>query len=651
MAAGQLSAANQPLTPRKKIAVIGAGFGGLGAAKLLKAEARHAWDIDVTVLESGQRVGGRACTLQLPDTGRVELGATWLHGLKGNPMYELALQYGLMNGSERKQAGASWGSSFYVREGHAQPLSGAQIAAAREAAKSFSASVEESFELATSNPRLTVGGHLQEKWRQIASRAGEMPGEDGQVFAEVWWWRELMQRLMDGCATTDHMLAAGLAAYEELPGPNVPVTSGYQALAMKLSEGVDIRYGCTVQKIAWNADGVEILCADRTTVCCDAVISTIPLGVLKANHEQLFEPQLPLHKIAAIQALGVGIVDKIFIHFEPTSDPQDAGSAAGPASLGQSIRSPVSSFAKVSEHMSAPQEAPAHPDSQPCMTSSKGSGSSKARTRGDAARSQHATAAPAAAAEVGSGRQQEGEPAAAAASQEQRSSPPVVSYHLLWRDSNLYAQDGAARAVDTPTSSPQNHTHQERATDSSRSQTEVSNDPGGEAKNASGIPSWAKGLCNLRFGGSEFVREAATATPSVALDAASAHSQAEAPGSDLDALDMEAASDAEVAQGISQAIRAFPALHRIPRRVRVLRSRWGSDPLSQGSYSYVAAGASLEDVARLAQPLIVDGPAGSTVPRVCFAGEATHVKFIGTTHGAYMSGQREARRLLKAFDL
>lgn len=70
---------------------------------------------------------------------------------------------------------------------------------------------------------------------QIASRAGEMPGEDGQVFAEVWWWRELMQRLMDGCATTDHMLAAGLAAYEELPGPNVPVTSGYQVQSPCLS--------------------------------------------------------------------------------------------------------------------------------------------------------------------------------------------------------------------------------------------------------------------------------------------------------------------------------------------------------------------------------------------------------------------------------
>ncbi len=63
---------------------------------------------------------------------------------------------------------------------------------------------------------------------QLAGQADGGPGGNSEVFAEVWWWRELMQRLMDGCATTGHMLAAGLAAYEELPGPNVPVTSGYQ---------------------------------------------------------------------------------------------------------------------------------------------------------------------------------------------------------------------------------------------------------------------------------------------------------------------------------------------------------------------------------------------------------------------------------------
>jgi len=32
---------------------------------------------------------------------------------------------------------------------------------------------------------------------------------------------------------------------------------------------------------------------------------------------------------------------------------------------------------------------------------------------------------------------------------------------------------------------------------------------------------------------------------------------------------------------------------------------------------------------------------------VCFAGEATSRRFMGTVHGAYVSGEREARRLLQ----
>lgn len=34
--------------------------------------------------------------LQLPGCGRVEMGATWLHGLKGNPLYAYAVEKGIM---------------------------------------------------------------------------------------------------------------------------------------------------------------------------------------------------------------------------------------------------------------------------------------------------------------------------------------------------------------------------------------------------------------------------------------------------------------------------------------------------------------------------------------------------------------------------
>ena len=43
--------------------------------------------------------------LQLGSCGLVELGATWLHGLRGSPVYELALQKGFMDGTEQRSAG------------------------------------------------------------------------------------------------------------------------------------------------------------------------------------------------------------------------------------------------------------------------------------------------------------------------------------------------------------------------------------------------------------------------------------------------------------------------------------------------------------------------------------------------------------------
>eukprot|EP00897_Mesotaenium_endlicherianum_P010011 jgi/Mesen1/9038/ME000566S08457 len=92
----------------------------------------------------------------------------------------------------------------------------------------------------------------------------------------------------------------------------------------------------------------------------------------------------------------------------------------------------------------------------------------------------------------------------------------------------------------------------------------------------------------------------------------------------------------------------------------LLRTQWGSDPLFLGSYSYVAVGSSGDDIDAIARPLLpIDGGAaggdcgpsngGCEVPQVLFAGEATHRHYYSTTHGAYLSGVREADRLLKLY--
>ncbi len=74
-----------------------------------------------------------------------------------------------------------------------------------------------------------------------------------------------------------------------------------------------------------------------------------------------------------------------------------------------------------------------------------------------------------------------------------------------------------------------------------------------------------------------------------------------------------------------------------PEPTGALVTRWAADPYARGSYSFLAVGSSPADLRALAEPV---------GERLLFAGEATHEDFFATVHGAYMSGIREAERIL-----
>ncbi|XP_035185514.1 peroxisomal N(1)-acetyl-spermine/spermidine oxidase [Oxyura jamaicensis] len=107
---------------------------------------------------------------------------------------------------------------------------------------------------------------------------------------------------------------------------------------------------------------------------------------------------------------------------------------------------------------------------------------------------------------------------------------------------------------------------------------------------------------------------------------------------------METLSDAEVLRTMTNIIRMLTGNPHLPAPRSMLRSQWHSAPYTRGSYSYVAVGSSGDDIDALAQPL----PEDASDPRplqLLFAGEATHRTFYSTTHGALLSGWREADRL------
>eukprot|EP00884_Botryococcus_braunii_P001035 jgi/Botrbrau1/10932/Bobra.0025s0105.1 len=87
-------------------------------------------------------------------------------------------------------------------------------------------------------------------------------------------------------------------------------------------------------------------------------------------------------------------------------------------------------------------------------------------------------------------------------------------------------------------------------------------------------------------------------------------------------------------------------------------TRWASDPFSFGSYSYVPTGAKKCHFDWMGWPVSgiakedrkqVEGCGRVLIQksRLFFAGEATHKRDAYTVHGAFMSGEREARRILR----
>ncbi|CAN1759136.1 Polyamine oxidase 2 [Linum perenne] len=90
---------------------------------------------------------------------------------------------------------------------------------------------------------------------------------------------------------------------------------GYIPVINTLAKGLDIRLGHRVQNIVRRHNGVKVTTENGMTFVADAAVIAVPLGVLKSKMIT-FEPKLPDWKENAIDDLGVGIENKIVLHFD-----------------------------------------------------------------------------------------------------------------------------------------------------------------------------------------------------------------------------------------------------------------------------------------------------------------------------------------------
>ncbi|XP_030643788.1 spermine oxidase [Chanos chanos] len=506
-----------------RIVVIGAGLAGLATAKTLLENGFT----NVLVLEASDRIGGRVQSIQL-GKATLELGATWIHGANGNPVYHLAEDNRLLEHTtdEERSVGRI---SLYAKNGVAHYLTNNGKRIPKDLVEEFSDLYNEVYELTQEffQNGKPVGAESQNSvgifTRDFMRKRIMLDPDDSDTTKQLKLSMLQQYLKVESCesssASMDEVSLSEFGEWTEIPGAHHVIPTGFikvvELLARDIPDRV-LRLGKPVRRIHWNYSSqdaeeiagtdddhnnhnrddqpgpppVRVECEDGEWLPADHVVVTASLGVLKKSHETLFSPGLPLDKVLAIQKLGISTTDKIFLEFaEPFWSPE------------------CNSIQFV-------WEDEAH--------------------------------------------------------LEQLTYPEELWYRKICSFDVLYP--------------PERYGYM--------------------------LSGW---IC-----GDE-------------------------------ALRMERCDDETVAEICTELLRKFTGNQNIPKPRRILRSSWGSNPYIRGSYSFTRVGSSGGDVEKLAMPLPSAKSTKAPPLQVLFAGEATHRKYYSTTHGALLSGEREAIRLIEMY--
>lgn len=287
------------MSENDKTLVIGAGTAGLCAARELHRAGR-----EVTVLEARDRTGGRVWTEDWEGM-RIDLGASWIHGVRDNPLTPLAREAGadtfVYNAGTLDYGSGRCSSTFYAADGSRLTAEEVRQRAADQEA--------------VGRTLFALAGHAdgEEPLASGLRRALDAHGLDPDRARHVIQARSRMAEDDWGAGAYELSLPA-LFAGEDFDGDEVVFPHGYAQLTDHLARGLDVRLGHRVTGIDHGADGVTVHTAGQGTFTGARALVTLPLGVLK-DGTVTFDPALPAAKQRAVERLGMGVYDKLYLRF------------------------------------------------------------------------------------------------------------------------------------------------------------------------------------------------------------------------------------------------------------------------------------------------------------------------------------------------
>lgn len=255
----------------RRVVVVGAGFAGLAAADVLAADGA-----DVTVLEAGDRVGGRVHSTHLDNGAVVELGAEFVL-----PGYEVLRETASRLGLALYEKGTLYGDR--------EPRGGPRVtrdellAAAAALLDPGAGSIADALErlVPSEGARAAIAARL------AVSSGYELDDQDAAALAE------------------------GAAGFGDFPSHGV--AGGNDRIALALAERLEVRLSTAVERIEWSSAGI-----DAAGVAADACIVAVPAPAALAIE---FDPPLPRWKRSALAGVRYGHAAKLFLPLERSVEP------------------------------------------------------------------------------------------------------------------------------------------------------------------------------------------------------------------------------------------------------------------------------------------------------------------------------------------
>lgn len=286
------------------IIVIGAGTAGLTAARELQKMGKP-----VLVLEARDRLGGRIFSQKIGDAV-YDLGASWIHGIEGNPIWSIVQQQQIQT------------SVFNYSEAIYYQANGVLFNATEKLI--FEESLDyllHQFKTIDQPERYPHALAALESWLNGAEFHEYI---NNQFQLDEKAVIKLQKMLLDffnilaedPCASDlEHLSAAFWKNEGFYPGDEVVFPQGYAQVIESLSENITVLTNKVVQCIDYSQDIIRVSTVDGESFSASQVVITVPLGVLKKQHIQ-FLPDLSQQKKQVIQSLGFGHFNKLFVSFD-----------------------------------------------------------------------------------------------------------------------------------------------------------------------------------------------------------------------------------------------------------------------------------------------------------------------------------------------